>query len=172
MRFVFLTLLTTAFIFSKSQLFFMPYEQVAGISALKNALASARHQIEISIYSFTNKEIAKVLRDRARSGVKIYIIYDEESNIKNHYSTIGYLASLKNIQVCVLRGRPSKHNYHGIMHQKLAIIDHQMVLFGSANWSKNAFENNYEILFQTDDKEVVSKAVDGFKMMLKECRSY
>lgn len=158
---------------AKEAVYFMPQEQKAALNALKNTLGSAKKTIHIAIYNFTNKEIAKVLRDRARNGVQIHIIYDRESNLKNPHSTIGYLGALRNISVCLLAGKKAgQKNYFGIMHQKLAIVDGEQVVFGSANWSKNAFENNYEILFVSDKKALVEKAENAFGEMLRDCKAY
>lgn len=148
----------------------MPDEQEQALYHLKKTLESAKESIDIAIYSFTNKEIAKVLRDRAKNGVRIAIIYDNEANVKNKYSTIGYLAILNNVKVCTLQGVYNEQKkYYGIMHQKLAIVDGKKVVFGSANWSKGAFENNYEILYFTDKIEIVQKAKNFFNKMQKKC---
>lgn len=162
-----------AIVYGEEQIFFMPKEQKQAFGALKTALRSAKKEINIAIYSFTNKEIAKVLRDKAREGIKINIIYDEETNIKNKHSTIGYLAVLNNINVCLLQGKKSEQkDYYGIMHQKLAIIDHSLIIFGSANWSKSAFENNFEILYLSNQKDIILKARKFFGEMLKDCKGF
>lgn len=154
------------------QIFFMPYEREAALKALKKELANAQTNIKISIYSFTNKEISKTLRDVARKGVRVELIYDYEGNYKNPQSSIGYLAALRNISACVLKGRKSNRNYYGIMHQKLAIIDNKVLILGSANWSKSAFENNYEVLMITHNQANINKALEYFNLMKKECIKY
>ncbi|WP_233709948.1 MULTISPECIES: phospholipase D-like domain-containing protein [unclassified Helicobacter] len=161
------------FAYGDGQIFFMPEEQKQALRTLKEALRSAKKEINIAIYSFTNKEIAKVLRDQARNGIRINIIYDRESNIKNSYSTIGYLATLNNISVCLLQGqKAAQKDHYGIMHQKLAIIDDHSIIFGSANWSKSAFENNFEILYLSTEKKIIQKATKHFKEMLKDCKAF
>ncbi len=159
---------------AKQEIFLMPKEQKIALKRLIKSLENAQQEISIAIYSFTNREIAKAIRDSASKGVRISIIYDEEANEpKNQNSTIGYLAKFKNIDVCTLRGRASKNGkYFGIMHMKLAIIDQQEMFIGSANWSKNAFENSYETLFITDNKEIIQKSNDYFKEMKQDCKSY
>lgn len=171
-------LLVLCLVRGEDRIYFMPYEKKEALEALKNNLTNARESIQIAVFSFTNKEIAKVLRDQAKKGVKISIVYDKESNINNSYSTIGYLGSLRNIEVCVLQGLKNNSNaknkkeYYGIMHQKLAIIDGKIVMLGSANWSKSAFESNYENLFITSQNNIVQKTQYYFAQMLKECKPY
>lgn len=154
-------------------LYMLPYEQTQALSALKEALQHAKSEIKISIYNFTHSDIAKVLRDSAARGVKISIIYDKESNEHNKKSTIGYLAKYNNISVCLLSGiRAKKGGYYGIMHQKMAIIDEQILILGSANWTKNAFENSFETLLVTYDSALIDKALQAYEKMANTCARF
>ncbi|PAF52166.1 phospholipase D-like domain-containing protein [Helicobacter sp. 13S00477-4] len=156
-----------------NQIYFMPYEQKQALHTLMDSIKSSQANIYISIFSFTNKEIAKSLKEAAKRGVKIKIIYDKEANINNPYSTIGYLSKYNGIQTCLLDGKRAKNDkYNGIMHQKMAIIDNNTILIGSANWSKNAFENNYELLLKSNDKTIISKSINYFKKMFSQCKPY
>ena len=157
---------------AKSELFMLPYEQDKAFKSLHSSLKHAQKSIDIAIYSFTNRELAKALRDSAKRGVKIRIIFDESSK-NDTRSMIGYLEKYNNITTCLLKGERSPNgNYYGIMHQKLAIIDKHLLYIGSANWSKNAFENSYETLFYDDDSYLVSKASRYYAEMFKLCRPF
>lgn len=159
--------------FGNQTLYFMPYEQKNALKSLIRNIRLAQHSIDVSIYSFTNREIAKALRDVAKKGTHIRIIYDYHSNVKNDFSTVGYLSKYKNIKVCLLEGKRAKNNkFNGIMHQKLAIIDDKLIVIGSANWSKNAFENNYELLLESDEKAMIEKAKGYFEKMFVQCQPY
>ena len=72
--------------------YFLPFESRQALGHLISLINGAQKNINISIYSFTNKEIAKALKKAAQRGVSINIIYDMESNKKNPKSTIGYLS--------------------------------------------------------------------------------
>lgn len=155
------------------KLYFMPYEQKNALDTLIKTIQSSEQSIDISIFSFTNREIAKALKNASKRGVKIRIIYDYENNINNPYSTIGYLSKYNNISTCLLKGKRAKNDkYSGIMHQKMAIIDTKAIIIGSANWSKNAFENNYELLLKSNDKKIIDKAKTYFLKMLHQCKPY
>ncbi|WP_231902620.1 phospholipase D-like domain-containing protein [Helicobacter mustelae] len=170
-----LLLCCLCFLMGQDRIYFMPYENKEALHALKAVLSSAQKSIHIAIYSFTNKEIAKVLRDQAKKGVKISIIYDQESNLKDSFSTIGYLGALRNIDVCLLQGLQAhggKRVHYGIMHQKLVIVDDRIVVLGSANWSKSAFANNYENLFITQQPNIVQKSQFYFQEMRGSCKPY
>lgn len=159
---------------ARNELFMLPFEQDKAFKELVTSLKQAQESIDIAIYSFTSREIAKALRDSAKRGVSIRIIFDESSNGKNNtHSMIGYLDKYENIKVCLLKGIKAVNGQHfGIMHQKLAIIDKSRIFFGSANWTKNAFENSYETLFYDDDNYLVNKALKYYEEMFKKCKNY
>lgn len=167
------TLLLTIQIYAKDQLFFTPYEKKEALKALLSNINNAQNNIDIAIYSFTNHKIAKALRKAAKRGVKIDIIFDEETNTRKNYSKLAWLAKYKNITCYTLKGpKKKKRNYYGKMHMKSAIVDNKKVMYGSINWSNSGFKINYEILAISDDKEKVKRFVDVFKRMKKEAKLY
>ncbi|GAA7257965.1 phospholipase D-like domain-containing protein [Helicobacter pylori] len=173
LRIFFLICLLSTVTLANEIVYFMPFESRQALIHLISLINSAQQNISISIYSFTNKEIAKALKKAAQRGVSINIIYDMESNKKNPQSTIGYLSKYKNIQTCLLSGKSSKNNkYKGLMHQKMAIIDLSVLILGSANWSKNAFENNYETFILTSNPQSIQKALQTYSLMFEQCVPY
>lgn len=172
MKKIILFLIFSALLFADS-IYFMPYQANEAISSLINEIKAAKSHVHIAIYSFTNREISKAIRDSAKKGIKYKIIFDYKSNVNNNISQIGYLAKLKNIEVCTLEGILSQNGkYNGIMHHKLAIIDGKTIIFGSANWSKNAFELSYEMLLISQNQNYINSANQYFQKMLSECKAY
>lgn len=43
------------------------------------------------------------------------------------------------------------------MHLKLAIFDSKYAILGSANWTKESFNENIEIILKTNDKKIISQ---------------
>lgn len=172
MRIGIILILLHTFLFADS-MYFMPYQANDAINHLIKELKSAKSEVKIAVYSFTNREISRAIRDSAKKGVKYKIIFDYKSNIDDERSAIGYLAKLNNIEVCTLKGRISNNKkYNGIMHNKLAIIDNKTIIFGSANWSKSAFEINYEMLLISQNKDYIKDASVYFNKMFNECDKY
>lgn len=170
-KYFFITL-CSVMLFSDS-IYFMPNQADEAIKHLIKELKQAENNVNIAIYSFTNREISKAIRDSAKKGVKYQIIFDYESNIDSNYSQIGYLAKLKNIDTCLLKGKISNNKkYYGKMHNKLAVIDGKKIIFGSANWSKSAFESNYENLVISNNKDYILPALEYFNDMLRRCKSF
>ncbi len=155
------------------ELYFMPKDRGVAFKSLLRTLKDSKNTLDIAIYSFTNREISKAIRDVAKRGVLVRIIYDEKSNQNPNQSTIGYLAKLKNIQTCLLEGEISSNKkYRGLMHIKMAISDDRSLILGSANWSKSAFETNYETLLILNNKDFIQKSQDSFNTMFKKCKKY
>lgn len=166
-------LLFLTFSWANEILYFMPDEQNKAFAHLISLIQNAKQNINISIYSFTNREIAKAIKQASSRGVSVNIIYDHSSNNKNPQSTIGYLSKYQNIHTCLLSGKQSKDKkYFGLMHQKMAIIDRNILIIGSANWSKNAFLNNYETFFMTSNPQSIDKALKVFSKMFSQCTPY
>ena len=158
-------------ILSADSLYFMPYDAKSAVNALISEIKSAKKEVKIAIYSFTNREVAKAIRDSAKRGVRFKIVFDKKQNFDDSYSQIGYLAKLKNIEVCVLQGK-NNGKYSGIMHNKIALIDNKSVIFGSANWSKSAFEVNYEMMIISQNQNYITQISAYLDRMLKECKAF
>lgn len=170
--FVFLFFIFLSPFLKADQLFILPYENKKALKELIRAIKNAQTKIDIAIYSFTHKDIAKSLRDVASQGIKINIIFNEPEK-SEHNDIMGYLAKYENIHVCTLRGLQSRNKSHyGIMHQKMMIIDDSAIVFGSANWSRNAFENSYETLFISENRNMIEHANIYYKKMFSVCKEY
>lgn len=100
-------------------------------------------QIGSAIQKFNNAIVVA-----RRKGLKIKVI----TNIKN---IIKILTSLS-IQAKEL---PSKRT----LHTKLMIIDDEIAILGSHNYTMNAFTTNYEISVIIQDKEIVKRLKFYFK---------
>lgn len=172
MRKIILVAVFVAFAWADS-LYFMPYQANEALRHLITEIKNAKSEVKIAIYSFTNREIAKAIRDSAKRGVRFSIVFDAKSNLNNQQSTIGYLAKLNNIAVCTLEGRTARsEKYNGIMHNKLALIDNRTIILGSANWSKSAFELNFEALLVSQNSAYIAAANDYFARLFGECKGY
>lgn len=164
---------------AREKIYFMPDESNIAINEIIKTINSARSTIDIAMYTFTNKTLANALKQQARRGIKINIIYDQKSNIDDgkpqRNSTIGHLAKLKNINIYTLKGlknTKSYRSYCGIMHHKIMIVDDDVAVLGSANWTKAAFSINYENVIVTNNQEITTKAIKYYKMMLKRAKKY
>ena len=58
------------------------------------------------------------------------------------------------------------NNHQGLMHHKMCLIDKEIFFFGSANWTKSAFEKNRDYLVRItqlsqETKQEIIKTFDG-----------
>jgi len=159
---------------AKDDFYLLPKDAKPALKAILNNIDQSKKSIKITIYNFTHKKIAKRLQSAAARGVKVEIIFDERSaKTQKKKSMLYYLAKYKNITVYRLKGKISKNRkYHGIMHLKTALFDHNKILFGSANWSYSAFSKNYELLYFTKDYKIAKKFGDFFEELKKKSTVY
>jgi len=105
------------------------------------------------MYTFTDVEIARAILEARDRGIDIKILLDR-SQVKAKYSRSRYFVQ-NGIEV-----RISSNNY--IMHNKFAVIDHEIVITGSYNWTASAGERNDENLLVIDDNYIVERYQDQF----------
>jgi phosphatidylserine/phosphatidylglycerophosphate/cardiolipin synthase-like enzyme len=153
------------FLNAKDIIYLMPDDGNKAEREIVYLISHARKTIDIAMYSFTNKKYLKALKLVARKGVQIRVVADKGSNSnQKHYSIVPMLRKLRNVHVHLLSGKRGRYGV-GLMHIKLLIIDNKIVAFGSANYTYNAFHNNYELLYINDDYYFAKKFVNVFEKL-------
>lgn len=97
----------------------------------------ASSEILVQAYSFASAKIAKALLDAHKRGVNVSIILDK-SQKKDGYSSSKFFSNA-GIPVFI-------DSKHAIAHNKIMIIDKEVVITGSFNFTKAAEEKNSENL--------------------------
>lgn len=99
---------------------------------------TARKSIDIAVYSIYDDEIFDALLEAKKRGVKIRIITDKlqatQSEVVKKLYDSGFDLKI------------SRGFNNGMMHNKYAIFDNEVVITGSFNWSNNAEVYNWENL--------------------------
>ena len=96
----------------------------------------ADKRINILAYSFTSDEIAAAMLERASQGVNVTGVFEENQ----YYSNTG--TEFDNLAAAGLDVRLDGNDRN--MHHKVIIIDDEIVILGSYNFSRNAEERNDE----------------------------
>lgn len=123
-------------------------------SAIRQALDNAKSTVLVQAYSFTSAPIAAALVKAYGRGVKVQVLLDKSQNTKK-YSSADFLAN---------SGIPTKIDaVHAIAHNKIMIIDNEVVITGSFNFTKAAEENNAENLLVIDDRELAARYTDNWQ---------
>lgn len=105
---------------------------------IQDELKKAKESVSIAVAWIWFRGYEQVLLDLVRKGVSIEILCTESDSLQYEQQSIDKLGkSGINIRICKM---PSDKNH---MHHKFAVIDGNVVINGSFNWSKNA-SNSYE----------------------------
>ncbi len=154
-----------------NNIYFMPYDGKKAQNRLFYIFTHAKKNIKITMYTFTNKTLAKALKIASKKGIRITVIADKKES-KYRYSVIPNLACIKNIHVFLLSGKKYKNGEKAKMHVKLAIVDNKYLVTGSANYSYSAFFKNYEYIQITSDKKTIKKFDIFFNTLKKASKKY
>lgn len=129
--------------------------------AVVDLINHSEKTIDVAIYSFTDRKIAKALIDAYRRGVKIRVIIDY-GNGKSRYC-VGPLLEKAGIPVRYKRGSGG-----GLMHNKYAIYDGKVLSTGSFNWTSNANKRNDEnLVIIKNDRHLVELYQKNFNKLWK-----
>ncbi len=125
--------------------------------AIVAALNKAKSEVLVQAYSFTSRDIAKSLVDAHKRGVHVEIILDKSiRNHKGNYSSADFTAHM---------GIPTFIDAeHAIAHNKTMIIDEDIVVTGSFNFTKAAEYNNAENLIVIQSKDLAKIYRDNWFM--------
>ena len=136
----------------KAETYFSPNGGVA--SNIIKAINNTKSSIDLAIFDLTSNDIASVLEQAQKRGVKIRIIADSRQ-AKGAYSAITELAR-EQVDIKITHGEG-----RGIMHNKFAIFDSKSMVTGSYNWTNNAERFNYEnAVFITDPNVIIQYQKD------------
>jgi phosphatidylserine/phosphatidylglycerophosphate/cardiolipin synthase-like enzyme len=109
-------------------------------NAIVQVINGARRRIQVQAYSFTSLPILHALREALKRGIAVDLVLDKSDGLKNGspvlYSPAGLMAAA-GAHVWI-------DNHAGIAHNKVMIIDGELTVGGSFNYSKNAATRNRE----------------------------
>lgn len=126
-----------------------------------NALQKAQKRIALQGYGFTAPLIAQALIKAHRQGVQVTVILDK-SQKKAPYSKKKWLMK---------EGIPVFFDYKpAIAHNKVLLIDSDIVITGSYNWTNAAESRNAENLILIRDSSVFQKYWKNFQNRLEQCK--
>ncbi len=133
----------------QGELYLLPDPLKTGFSRLIDTINRAKRKITIAMFTLTHPEIGEALSCAKRRGIAISIAVDA-------YTARG--ASKKMIQTLEKQGI-SLFLSQGkeLLHHKWAVIDEEILVMGSANWTKAAFSKNHDFLlflFPLEERQI------------------
>lgn len=141
------------------QIYFCPEDRCE--DAIVSLIENSKESIDVAMYTFTSRDSLTALVDAAKRGVgvRVYLNNDQRNE---KYSKAGFLRK---------KGIPVKfHDHDGLMHNKFAIIDDEIVATGSFNWTASADTRNDENLVFIKNKQVSEAYKKKFDALWKKGR--
>ena len=136
------------------------------ISLLEQEIQTAKKSIHFMVFSFTHDKIGKAMLKRFKEGVKVQGVF-EPGGINSAYS------EYTNMEREMQNGGDSwvkkdEKNVKGKLHHKVIIIDEEIVITGSYNFSKNAeTRNNENLLIIKGNQEIAEAYLTEFERITR-----
>ncbi|CAD8202003.1 unnamed protein product [Paramecium octaurelia] len=119
------------------------------------------------IYQLTHQTIIDILITLATQGCRVDIIMDQNSEEQDERKkiTINKLIVMSGFKVNV-----SLIESKGLMHTKYCVIDNKITILGSANWTFQAFSNNFEHITIIKDSNTAQQFTEQFKFIWDQAK--
>lgn len=135
------------------EIFFSPEDGTA--SRLVELVASARESVYFLAFAFTSDPLALALIERLQAGVPVAGVLDESQ------ATTNFGGEYERLRQAGVDVRLDGNRYS--MHHKVIIIDEQIVVTGSYNFSASAEERNDENTLIIHDAQLASAYLTEFR---------
>lgn len=120
-------------------------------------LNNAEQQIDIVVYSITNKNITDAIKSAHRRGIEVRILTDKTQASNNSAKASELYNAGLNIKV---------HSKHRIEHNKFVVVDGKAVMTGSYNWTSSAtLKNSENCLKIWNDEKTISDYQKRFEYL-------
>lgn len=139
---------------------FAPEDECA--DQLIQVINQAQNSIRFMAFSFTHDGVGKAVRDRAKAGVDVKGVFETRGS-ETEYSEFG---RMKRQKLDVLQdGNPYT------LHHKVFIMDGQIVVLGSFNFSSNADEANDENILIIHNAGIASQYLAEFDRVYEQAQN-
>ena len=126
-------------------------------SKISELLDTAEFDVKIAVAWFTDENLINKVKKLAKAGVNItIIIYDDRINNKDLFKELYHL----NCKIYLSKK---------LMHNKFCVIDDEIVINGSYNWTYSAHSNNENITVTYSNIEFTENFVEEFQKLSNAC---
>ena len=145
---------------TRVEAYFAPEDGTA--ARLVELISQADESVYFMVYSFTSDEIAAAMLERVQAGVMVAGVFDASQYRSNTGTEFERL--LSGGAIVRLDGNPDK------MHHKVIIIDEEIVITGSYNFSASAEENNDENTVVFHNAHIATKYLEEFEKIFMQAQ--
>lgn len=117
----------------RGEIYFLPENPVA-LKKLRNLIQTAQKTIKVAMFTWTRHDLADDIIQASKRGVITEIAIDR-SAAESAGSEIVKKLSENGIAVRLSQGE-------ALLHHKMMVVDDSILVNGSANWTKSAFDRN------------------------------
>lgn len=153
---------------------FSPWEGTQAFDKMYKAIATAKHDVKVTVYSWSDSGFDKAIEDAVKNGVNVKVVLHPD--LAKEPSNQTRVAKLEGLQA---KGKAAFKVAPRNMHEKFAVVDGEWVVNSSANMSNGAktkysenfvfftapdflvdnFENEFAVLWNSS-KDVLSHPKD------------
>ncbi|MBI5346400.1 MAG: DUF1669 domain-containing protein [Chlamydiae bacterium] len=118
------------------ELWLLPDTQNKALEKVKSIIASAKVRIEVVMFTLTHPKLIDELIEAKKRNVEVKVVVDFHSGLGASAKAIKKLKE-NNVEIFLSKGPQ-------LCHHKYICVDNQTLVSGSANWTKSAFNKNYD----------------------------
>lgn len=140
-----------------SQVYFNNIAQI-----IKKQLESAEHTIKIAVAWFTNDRLFHPLLDSLKKGLTVELVIIDDAINRNELAL--------DFPEFIKFGGKLFFSSTKKMHNKFCIIDENILMTGSYNWTLYAEALNWENLLLSDDKSIIKEYCEEFQRIVSDSK--
>lgn len=145
---------------------FTPYENCTG--DIVKMIDAAKESIYVQAYSFTSRALEQALLRAHQRGIKVSMIFDH-SQFENNYH--GHKRFYSSAQFFIEQGIPVwEDSLINIAHNKVMVVDQEIVETGSFNYTTSAQRFNAENVLIIKNRELAKAYLDNWYRRMKVSR--
>ena len=140
-----------------SQVYFNNIAQI-----IKKQLESAEHTIKIAVAWFTNDRLFHPLLDSLKKGLTVELVIIDDAINRNELAL--------DFSEFIKFGGKLFFSSTKKMHNKFCIIDENILMTGSYNWTLYAEALNWENLLLSDDRSIIKEYCEEFQRIVSDSK--
>ncbi|MCB9614644.1 MAG: hypothetical protein H6722_19580 [Sandaracinus sp.] len=109
---------------------------------IADEVLAAERSVRVALYNLRSERLADLLLRRHHEGLEVELFLDAKQMDKP-WNVLGHTLQAAGLPVVAVRNERSEY---ATLHDKMAVLDDELVIFGSANWGHDGLHENDETL--------------------------
>mgnify|MGYP001584021489 FL=1 len=125
-------------------------------NAIVSSIRNAKHSVKICVFTISENVISDAVVKAHKKGISVKIITDNDK-----LNDMG--SDIRMLSKAGIRIRIDQSSSH--MHHKFCVVDKEVLLTGSYNWTKSAADRNQENILVIEDPKMVKSYLSEFEKL-------